>query len=166
MLDLSTHLSDHFTVWELADHHFSPRRPPPDGELADNQQHLVTHVLEPIRVAWRRTLWVVSGYRTPASNVAVGGAECSQHMLARAADITPVPLAVADLLRRGLPAPPGAADLMREFAAFVQHWVLRDPGEHVGGWGLYPGWAHVDTRPRGPLGHIAHWVGRGIGSEQ
>jgi uncharacterized protein YcbK (DUF882 family) len=43
--------------------------------------------LEQVRAIWNQPITVLSGYRTPAYNKAVGGATKSQHMLGKAADI-------------------------------------------------------------------------------
>lgn len=166
MISLTTSLSDHFRAYELADHHYNPYLLPDDPALQDNMQRLVTRVLEPLRVAWGGPLLVVSGYRSPTTNADVGGAAQSRHMLAEAADITPVSWADMQRLRHGLIVEPAVADTMACFKLFVQHWILHDPTESVGGWGPYPGWVHLDIRPRGPGGHIATWIGKGIGSEQ
>jgi zinc D-Ala-D-Ala carboxypeptidase len=58
-------------------------------------EHLVD-VLERIRAHTNEPLHIVSGYRCPIHNVAVGGADDSQHMYGTAADISPgVPPAIA-----------------------------------------------------------------------
>lgn len=110
--------------------------------------------LDNIRAAWGGPLRVVSGYRTLAHNVQVGGASASQHVKGNAADIAPlVPSAtihacVADLHSR----------IMRSLGLGLLPLI--------GGVGYYPGrWVHVDIRPRPTDGHIARWDGAGIGDE-
>lgn len=57
-------------------------------ELLPNVQALVNNVLDPLREALGKPITVTSGYRCPALNKAVGGSATSDHMQARAADIT------------------------------------------------------------------------------
>jgi len=59
--------------------------PPPEvqARLAD----LVSHVLDPLRLALGRRVRITSGYRSPEVNRAVHGSATSQHMLGEAADI-------------------------------------------------------------------------------
>ncbi len=71
-------LSTHFSAWEFrcldgTTHEI-------DAELIDRLERLRS-------VAGGRPLRIVSGYRSPAYNRAVGGAPNSQHMFGRAADI-------------------------------------------------------------------------------
>ncbi len=74
-------ISAHFSRSEFRD-----RR---TGELVGPSHELV-HVLEAIRAqAGGRPLRIVSGYRSPSSNAAVGGARRSQHLKGTAADIPP-----------------------------------------------------------------------------
>lgn len=93
-----------------------------DSDLVTVLQALRDHFGQPVRVS--------SGYRTPAHNRAVGGAEGSQHLYGRAADIQIDNVSVA------------------EAAAFAET-LLPDKG----GIGRYPpkagranGWLHIDTR--------------------
>jgi len=69
---------------------------------------------------------VISGYRCPEHNQAIGGATRSQHLLGTAADI----------VVRGM-VPAGLCRLAEDIAAF-----------HNGGIGVYPdkGFIHVDVR--------------------
>ena len=46
------------------------------------------HVLDPLREAYGKPVYVNSGYRCEALNEAVGGSKTSQHCLGLAADIT------------------------------------------------------------------------------
>ena len=83
---------------------------------------------------------IVSGYRTHEYNARIGGAEDSQHMHGRAADIV-----VQDI-------PPGQVfELMRE---------LDRSGEiRFGGLGLYVGFVHIDIRPRKDHQNLVIWTG-------
>lgn len=76
-------LSKNFTLAEFASHDGAPV--PADvltnlQELAKNLQVLRDYLNTPLKIN--------SGYRSPAHNKAVGGAQFSQHMLGKAADIS------------------------------------------------------------------------------
>ena len=60
---------------------------PNDAQIA-NLKALCEQVLQPARDAIGRGIAVNSGFRSPALNVAIGGAAKSQHMNGEAADIT------------------------------------------------------------------------------
>ncbi len=109
-----TQLSRHFHSDEFAD-----RR---TGEAGDIDPHLIEHLEELRRICGDRPLQIVSGFRSEATNEAVGGARDSQHLYGRAADI-----------------PTRYATLGQAVAAGFT------------GVGESDGWAiHVDVRP-GPL---------------
>jgi len=97
--------------------------------------------LEVIRDAvGARPLRVGSGYRDHEYNAVIGGAKRSQHMEGRAADIV-----VAGMT-----------------AQFVHNTILElfEDGHlpHLGGLGSYPGFTHVDVRPR-VAGRLTRWTG-------
>lgn len=71
-------LSPHFRLSEFRDRRTGAVRGP-DPELV--------LVLERIRMLRGRPLTIVSGYRSPETNRAVGGARSSQHLYGRAVDI-------------------------------------------------------------------------------
>ncbi len=60
----------------------------PDATSADNLHTLVEMVLDPLRDAYGKPIYVNSGYRSPKLNKTIGGANRSQHMTGEAADIT------------------------------------------------------------------------------
>lgn len=131
----------------------------------DAQNHLrrlCLTALEPIRAMWGAPIECVSGYRSPQRNARIGGASQSQHMYGRAADIVPAGINWP-ALREGKGIEKDAAKL-RDFAVMIEHRLGKEL-EAIGGVGLYPGWVHVDIRPRGPGGHIYRWQGKGFGSE-
>lgn len=166
-MDLSEQLTKNFTLWEVSDHHYSPRRPP-EGKALANMRLLVARVVQPMRERWGRQLWVVSGYRTAETNADIGGAYFSQHMRGKAIDLSPFPHATMAALRRGDVIADSSRKLLLEFFKFADWWVHHDQCDYVGGYGEYPssGWVHIDIRPRGPGGHICRWTGSGVGSEQ
>jgi uncharacterized protein YcbK (DUF882 family) len=84
---VATHGTRHFQLAEFACPHCGVHLVRPN---------LLTR-LESLRAAAGRTLRIVSGYRCPPHNAAVGGAPDSQHMYGAAADLPPgaVPVALA-----------------------------------------------------------------------
>lgn len=78
-------------------------------------------------------LRVISGYRTPEYNRAIGGASRSRHMTGEAADVQ------AYIIATGAPVSPGTV----QSAAFA----LQAQGS-IGGVGSYPTFTHVDVGPR------------------
>lgn len=137
-----THASEHFTWLELACHDGTPV----PVKLRPNAERLCG-ALELIRARWGGPVVVISGYRTKLYNLRVGGALASQHCQATAADVRPVSL--------------GA---MPQFRSMVEFMIGADQLPTVGGYGAYPGWVHVDVRPRAK-GRVARWEGAGVGSE-
>lgn len=137
-------LSEHFALSEAACHDGAPVPP----ELQRNAIHLATTVLEPLRARYGGALIPISWFRTDWYNRSIGGAKASQHLTASAADIRPADIAGLPRLRLCLEAMLAAGQLTE-----------------LGGWGWYPDrWVHVDIRPR-VNGHVAHWIGQGVGSE-
>ena len=140
---MSEHVTANFTVEEFHCH---------SGEVypslwIDERLWPLCNVLERLRAQLGdRAISIVSGFRSPAHNEAVGGATNSQHMQGRAADIT-----VDGILPREV-----HAALLGLFRAGLIE---------IGGLGLYPGWVHVDIRPRPPSGHLAEWFGTQVGDE-
>jgi uncharacterized protein YcbK (DUF882 family) len=106
-------LSAHFSRAEFRDSR---------NQSTHHVDHRLVQVLEAIRALTGRPLRIVSGYRSPATNQAVGGARNSQHLQGRAADI-----------------PVGRATVEQAAAAGAV-----GIGER-GGWAV-----HVDTRPGPP----------------
>ncbi len=94
-------------------------------------------VLEWLRAQVGRPVHVVSGYRDPAYNWAVGGRTYSLHVAMNAVDFFVEGVEPLDLARR----------------------LDRHPEARRFGIGVYPGFVHLDTR--GTLGHRApvRWGG-------
>lgn len=59
----------------------------PSFEVVEHLDELVEKVLDPLRSAYGMAINVSSGYRCPALNKAVGGAETSVHQIGYAADL-------------------------------------------------------------------------------
>lgn len=125
-------LSQHFALAEFRSHDGAAF---PSSVVANLGK--LAQVLEKIRAHFGgRPVRILSGYRSPAHNAAVGGAKTSQHMFGTACDI------VIDGV------PPGH---VAEFAATLPE---------VGGVGRYPKqqFTHVDIRPR-IRGACTRWDG-------
>ena len=58
-------------------------------EVRDNVKALVDEVLQPLRDAWGKPLYINSGYRCPEVNKIAGGQPTSQHLKGEAADVCP-----------------------------------------------------------------------------
>lgn len=85
---LSPHFSSQeFLRSELADTHGWDNTDGWTAEYRSNAEALATHVLEPIRAALGRQVHIVSGYRSPQVNQAVGSTSSSHHTVGQAADI-------------------------------------------------------------------------------
>lgn len=90
MLDPATRLAPNFTVAELV---HTNHRDLQDDNLAGAAAHLdaltalCRDVLQPLREHLGSPIRVVSGYRCPALNAAIGGSRTSQHMRGEAADL-------------------------------------------------------------------------------
>jgi hypothetical protein len=154
-------LTEHWTVAELCRQKDWPILAS-NIEAQNHLRRLVAAALEPIRALWGAPVLCVSGYRSPQHNARVGGARASQHMMGRAADIVP-----ADIDWVSLRAGHGTeadAKRLRDFTCMIEHHLGKEL-EGIGGVGLYPGFVHVDIRPRGEGGHIYRWTGKGFGSE-
>ena len=70
-------------------------------EVRDNIIALIENVLQPLRDAWEKPLFINSGYRCLELNKKVGGVPTSQHVLGQAADVgCSDPLALARLAKK------------------------------------------------------------------
>lgn len=139
---MSERLSPHFTLAEFATHDGTavPR------DLVDDYRRLCRRVLEPLRERFG-ACHVTSGYRYPAYNARIHGAQHSVHMGGRGGGI---PGVAADVrFARG-----SVIDWARAAEPLLERHY--PPG---GGLGTYPmpgGWIHVDTRS-----YRARWTGAG-----
>lgn len=133
-------ITDHFTLEEF-NCHDQTKYPP---EWVATRLTPLCAMLEVVRSAFGRPVVIISGYRSPAHNAAVGGASASQHMQGMAADIAVVNVSPADV----------HAKVLGLYAA--GNLPL------LGGLGQYTGWNHLDIRPQEPAGHLAQWTGAGV----
>ena len=90
----------------------------------------VLRVVDELRESYGRPCRILSSYRSPAYNKAVGGAQFSQHKEFSALDIT--------------------FDGLNTQRVYERLIAWRKAGKFVGGLGLYPtsGFIHIDTRGR------------------
>ena len=136
--------SPHLTWAELACHD-AARTPYPVRWRQSRARRLVT-MFEAIRHACGdRPLRVLSGYRTPAHNRAVGGARHSQHVEGRTIDL----------------APPRGWSVKRFHA--VVRTVAREDDPRIGAVGYYRWGVHVDIRSR-RAGRLVAWSAVGPGT--
>jgi uncharacterized protein YcbK (DUF882 family) len=110
------------------------------ANLLDNAKEVLTN-LQVLRDACGKSITIMSGYRSPERNAAVGGATKSQHMEGNACDIK-----VKDMDPK-------------DVAALIEK-LIKEGKMKQGGLGIYPratiaeGWVHYDTR-----GVRARWQG-------
>lgn len=110
------------------------------ANLLDNAKEVLSN-LQVLRDACGKSITIMSGYRSPERNEAVGGATKSQHMEGNACDIK-----VKDMDPK-------------DVAALIEK-LIKDGKMKQGGLGIYPratiteGWVHYDTR-----GVRARWNG-------
>ncbi len=133
--------SSHLSWAELACHDGTPY---PLNWRAD-RAILLAAEFEAIRaLCGDKPLVVLSGFRTPKFNAAVGGAQHSQHKEGRALDLHP-PLGMG-------------------LSAFEQFIRLRAkmPTSKLKGLGIYPSFLHIDVRPASSL---IVWYGSRVKAE-
>ena len=98
-------LSKHFTLEEFTRSQTAARHGianDPKPEHIDNMKRLCRIVLEPIREAAERPIYISSGYRCTRLNELIGGSETSAHRFGRAADFvipTMTPFEVCEMIR-------------------------------------------------------------------
>lgn len=130
--------SRHLTWTELACH--DAARTPYPARWRESRAVVLAQEFEEIRRrSGNHPIRVLSAYRTPEHNRAVGGSRSSQHVEGRALDL----------------APPRGWDLDKFFAV-VLAWA-RDERSAIHGLARYPWGVHFDIRP-GP--RLVRWEGR------
>jgi len=84
-------LSEHFTLEEMLQSRTASRlgilNVPSSAQILHRLAYLCEGVLEPVRKHFGVPVIIASGYRSPALNKRVGGAQKSQHVTGQAADI-------------------------------------------------------------------------------
>lgn len=119
---MSLQLTKNFNIVEFACHDGSPV---PD-ELIPNVQELANNI-QVLRDEIGEALHVNSGYRTPSYNKQVGGKPLSQHLKAKASDLTCKSLTP------------------KQLAAKIEKLIAAKKMKQ-GGLGIYPGFVHYDIR--------------------
>ena len=80
-------LSPNFSLAEMVATSYGKLQDAPSMEVIQNLQHLCIHVLQPLRDAIGRPVYITSGYRSAKLNARVGGVKNSYHLRGLAADI-------------------------------------------------------------------------------
>ena len=80
-------LSKNFTLEEMVATSHRQLQDAPSMEVIRNLQNLCIHVLQPLRDAIGRPVYITSGYRSAKLNAKVGGVPNSRHLRGLAADI-------------------------------------------------------------------------------
>ena len=91
-MDLNQYLSPHFRLFEFVTSEIAERRGisnVPSQDAVDNLRHLCMTILEPAREALG-PIRVLSGYRCPLLNLAVGGSATSDHPKGDCGDVIPM----------------------------------------------------------------------------
>lgn len=107
-------------------------------EIRDNIKALVLNVLQPLRDAWGKALYINSGYRCEMVNQAVGGQPTSQHLTGSAADVCPFG-------RNGH----GSIETVRQLAMLAEKLEL--PFDQMI---LYPSFVHFSYNNNGKQRHM------------
>lgn len=115
-------LTNNFHLAEFSCRDGSPVPP----ELMDNVKKLAAN-LQVIRDTIGEGLHINSAYRTPDYNKKIGGAKNSQHLQAKAADLT---------CKNKTP---------KQLAKIIEQ-LITDKKISQGGIGVYPGFVHYDCR--------------------
>jgi uncharacterized protein YcbK (DUF882 family) len=109
-------------------------------EIRDNIVALVENVLQPLRDAWEKPLFINSGYRCLELNKKVGGVPTSQHVLGQAADVgCSDPLALARLAKK-----------------------MRLPFDQMGVYPTFVHFSYSDDRNRGQIFYSKNYKGEKV----
>jgi len=127
---------------KITEHFYSEEFACKDNTLYPNEWIItrlepLCDMLERIRIEFAKPIKISSGYRTLNYNRKIGGAQASQHMQGRAADIF-------------IPGVNPSALYNRIKSLHSQGLII------LGGIGSYPTFTHIDTRPGNRL---SVWTG-------
>lgn len=136
-MDNNTYLSPHFTLGEMLRSGMAVKlnidNNTTDEQVVEALRQLCQHPLEDLRKRFGRII-VISGYRCPALNRAVGGATRSQHLRGEAADISV-----------------SGAEMAQRYAAHLQQTGQFDQLIFEPRGARSPRWLHVSYTTRRPL---------------
>lgn len=107
----------------------------PNIEQSENLKNLTRKILQPIRDHYKKPVKLNSAFRSPAVNVAVGGAKDSQHCKGEAADVE----------IEGIPNKELAQWIINNLEYDQVILEFYNPME-----GVNSGWVHVSLRKNGP----------------
>ena len=129
-------MSPNFTLAEMVATSHKKLQDAPSVEVIQNLQHLCIHVLQPLRDAIGRPVYITSGYRSAKLNAKVGGVKNSYHLRGLAADIHVDNEEHAKALFEILKKNPCVGKVLRE----------PTPNPSLKGRGQRTRWIHVQTR--------------------
>lgn len=109
--------------WFISEHFLAKEFRCKDGSDPICVNGALISILELVRTKFGKPVLINSGYRTPSYNRKIGGAEFSQHMYGRAADI-----------------------VVKGVEPEVVYNFLCEAFPKSCGFGLYPSFVHVDCR--------------------
>ena len=138
-------LSKNFTLAEMVATSHKKLQDAPSMEVIQNLQHLCIHVLQPLRDAIGRPVYITSGYRSAKLNARVGGVKNSYHLRGLAADIHVDNEEHAKVL----------FDILKQ-NKYVD-MVLMEAPPRPSPEGREVGWLHVQTRTDGRQRRRAVW---------
>lgn len=123
-------LSPNFTLAEMTFSQTALRKGidnTPSAQEVSNLTTLCAVLLEPARALLGVPLHVDSGYRSPALNLAIGGAWDSAHMDGRAADLIPIGMSLTDAFHKIIDSDLPFDQAIIECQAWI-HFAIAEPG--------------------------------------
>ena len=129
-------LSRNFTLAEMVATSHRKLQDTPTLDVIQNLQKLCVHVLQPLRDAIGRPVYITSGYRSAKLNARVGGVKNSYHLRGLAADIHVDNEEHAKVIFEILKKNPYVGKVLKE----------PTPNPSLKGRGQKTRWIHVQTR--------------------